>query len=125
MGPDTVILEIDGSGECAPPFPLNVYVLLRVMKTKSTENRSDEFPFRLILGHELKVEVTRELLPNQVWKSAKWFRRREPRGWYMDIKENFDNPFGVEVTDYGLAGACVQDGFGMVNYQSNEDYVQG
>jgi hypothetical protein len=117
--------EIDSSGECAPPFPGNVYVLLRVMKTESTKNRSNEFAFRLILGHELEVEVAREWLPNQVWKSAKWFRRREPRGWYMDIKENFDNPFGVEVTDYGLAGACLRDGLGTVICEGMNEDVQG
>lgn len=118
--------EIDSSGECALPFPSNVYFLLRVIKNESTKNKSNEFAFRLILSHELEVEVSREWLPNQVWKSAKWFRRREPRGWYMDIKENFDNPFGVEVTasEYGLAGTCVRDGFRTVICEDNE-YVQG
>jgi hypothetical protein len=50
------------------PFPGNVYVLLCVMKTKSTKNRSNEFVFQLILGHELEVEVAREQTPTHSLK---------------------------------------------------------
>jgi len=91
MGPSTVILTINGSGVLEPPFPLapNMHLLLRIRKISPHKSTNRPFPFRLILSHELEVNITRKWLPSQRFRSAKLFRLKKPRGWSISIWENF------------------------------------
>jgi hypothetical protein len=64
---------------------------LHVKKLHPLTAASNQFTFDLILGHDLEVRITRKWLPDRIYRSAKLFRWKKPRGWRIEILQNFDS----------------------------------
>lgn len=83
---------------------MNVYMKLRVRKLQPPPAASNQFAFDLILGHKLQVRISRKWLPDHIYRSAKLFRWKKPRGWRIGILQNFD-PLLDEDIECGLHDA--------------------